>query len=73
VLVAPSSPSIQTLNEVGTLIWQLADGRPIAEIVDAVVNEFEVERIQAATDVESFVQDLEGRGWLVSRPPAAGR
>ena len=73
VLVAPSSPSIQTLNEVGTLIWQLADGRPVAEIVDAVVNEFEVERIQASADVESFVRDLEGRGWLVSRPPPAGR
>lgn len=73
VLVAPSSPSIQTLNEVGTLIWQLADGRPVAEIVDAVVNEFEVERTQASADVERFVQDLEGRGWLVSRPPAADR
>ena len=73
VLVAPSSPAIQTLNEVGTLVWQLADGRGLGEIVDAVVNEFDVERTQASADVESFVQALEGRGLLISRPaPAAG-
>jgi hypothetical protein len=73
VLVAPSSPAIQTLNEVGTLLWQLADGRPIADLVDAVVNEFEVERTQASADVERFVDDLVARGLLVAGPrPGAG-
>ena len=71
VLVAPASPAIQTLNEVGTLIWQLADGRPLPEIVDAVVNEFEVERTQASADVERFVRDLGDRGLLVAGELAA--
>lgn len=64
VLVAPSSPTVQTLNPVGTLVWTLADGRTLPEMVDAVVNEFDVERTQAALDVERFVQDLVGKGLL---------
>jgi hypothetical protein len=67
VLVAPSSPNIQTLNAVGTLVWQLADGRTQDAIVDAVVNEFEVTRTQASVDVEGFVQDLAGKGLLTTK------
>lgn len=72
VLVAPSSPAIQTLNPVGTLIWSLADGRPLPDIVDAVVNEFDVDRTQASLDVEHFVRDLEGKGLLVAASPPVG-
>ncbi|AKT43456.1 PqqD family peptide modification chaperone [Chondromyces crocatus] len=64
VLVVPSSPAIQTLNEVGSLVWQLADGRSLDAIVDAVVREFEVEEAQARADVEHFVSELEGLGML---------
>ncbi|WP_156041029.1 PqqD family protein [Chondromyces apiculatus] len=72
VLVAPSSPAIQTLNEVGSLVWQLADGRSLDAIVDAVVDAFEVEHAVAQADVERFVEALEARGMLRSRPSAAG-
>jgi hypothetical protein len=65
VLVAPSSPAVQTLNPVGTVVWELSDGRSIAEIVDAIVKEFEVERTQASLDVERFVRELEGKRLLV--------
>jgi hypothetical protein len=66
VLVAPSSPTVQTLNPVGTLVWTLADGRTVPEIVDAVMNDFEVERARASLDVERFVHELEGKGLLVA-------
>ena len=65
VLVVPSSPSVQTLNPVGTAVWALSDGRSVAAIVDAIVNEFEVERTQAALDVERFVRELEGKQMLI--------
>src|SRR5262249_2954722 len=39
VLVSPSSPTVQTLNSVGTRVWELADGRTVDEIVEAVVKE----------------------------------
>jgi Coenzyme PQQ synthesis protein D (PqqD) len=58
VLVAPSSPLVHTLNAVGTLVWERADGRAVSSIVDEVVNEFAVTRTQAMADVELFVRDL---------------
>lgn len=64
VLIAPRSPKIETLNPVGTRIWELADGRPLEAIVEAIVNEFEVARTEAQHDVEHFVQDLSARGLL---------
>jgi hypothetical protein len=65
VLVAPTSPTMQVLNPVGTRVWELADGRPIASIIDAIVNEFEVERSQVEVDVELFVKDMTGKGLLL--------
>ena len=74
VLVAPSSPTVQTLNPVGTLVWTLADGRTVPELVDAVVNEFEVERTEASLDVERFVLDLAAKGMLIaSGAPGSAR
>jgi Coenzyme PQQ synthesis protein D (PqqD) len=64
VLVAPSSPLVHTLNPVGTFVWELADGRPISTIVDAVVNEFAVTRTQALADVELFVAELMKKNML---------
>ena len=65
VLVAPTSPLVHTLNPVGTFVWELADGRPVATIVDAVVNEFTVTRTQALADVELFVADLRKKNLLI--------
>ena len=64
VLVVPSSPTVQTLNPVGTAVWELSDGRSIVDIVDAIVNEFEVERTQASLDVERFIREREGKKLL---------
>lgn len=72
VLVAPSSPNIHTLNDVGTLVWQLADGRDVAAIVVAVVNEFEVSSTEATVDVDRFVHDLAGKGLMTVSPSLAG-
>lgn len=64
VLVAPHSPTIQTLNPVATRIWELADGHTVPLIVDAIVNEFEVSRTEAEQDVMRFVSDLERSGLI---------
>lgn len=66
VLVVPGSPTILTLNEVGTKVWELADGRPESEIVAAIVNEFEVTRSQAEQDVERFMTEMQAKGVLVA-------
>jgi hypothetical protein len=64
VVVAPHSPTIQTLNPVATRIWELVDGYALAAIVDTIVNEFDVTRTQAEHDVVQFVSDLERSGLL---------
>jgi hypothetical protein len=47
------------LNEVGARVWQLVQ-KPltVAEIVDAIVAEYEVERAQCQRDVQELVAGL---------------
>jgi len=50
---------IYTLSPVATFIWHLLDGtRPLQQIVDAVCDEYEVSRDEAASDVAELVSDL---------------
>ncbi|HXY13806.1 MAG TPA: PqqD family protein [Terriglobales bacterium] len=55
-----------TLNQVGTAIWQAADGRtPLSEIITRTIcAEFDVGHVQAQTDAEQFVKDLAEHGIL---------
>lgn len=55
-----------TLNEVGTMIWQAADGQtPLSQIVShKICTEFEVSPEEAKRDVEQFVTELSQHGIL---------
>lgn len=45
-----------SLNEVGRVIWeQAADGQSFSEVVDAVCEQYEVERETAAEDAKAFL------------------
>lgn len=64
--------SIYGLNELGERIWSLLDGkRPIREVVQAIVEEYEVDPGEAEGDVRNFVQALEDLG-LVDRAVGVG-
>jgi hypothetical protein len=55
--------SIFTLNEVGTRIWDLLDGRrTLGEIREVIVGEFDVDADVAGADLEEFVAQLEDVG-----------
>jgi len=57
--------SIYTLNETGTFVWDLLDGRrTVDELIDAVVAEFEVAREVAAADVARLIASLSAEGLL---------
>ena len=57
--------SIYTLNETGTFVWDLLDGhRTVAQLIDAVVAEFEVPREVAAADVARLIVSLRDEGLL---------
>jgi hypothetical protein len=62
------------LNELGTIIWQAADGvTPLEDIVATnVCAQYEVERTEALADAEAFVRELAEHGILtVSDQPIA--
>jgi len=54
------------VDGVGKLIWEsVSDGKTLAETVDAIVAEFDVEKSQAEADVTAFASQLVERGLLV--------
>ena len=57
--------SIFTLNEVGTLIWQLLDGQTNShQIVEAIHRTYDVEEEDAARDTADFLESLETAGLI---------
>ena len=51
--------SIYTLNEVGTTIWELIDGKKgVSKIVEAVHNAYEVPLEEAEKDTIDFLNSL---------------
>ncbi len=72
MIMSARDSTLFTLNPIGTIIWQSADGKTtLQEIVERkVCAEFDVEPTEAMKDAESFVTDLASHGiLLVSETP----
>lgn len=51
------------LSEVGQFVWSRADGtRGVTELVNDVLNEFDVSREQAHEEVEAFIAQMKALG-----------
>lgn len=51
--------ALYTVNEVGARVYELIDGkRPVREIVEAIVSEFDVAFATAEADVREFIAQL---------------
>jgi len=74
MIMSVADSTFFTLNEVGTAIWQAADGRtPLSAIVRReICQKFEVDLPQAESDASIFVTELSRHGILVihDRPSA---
>jgi hypothetical protein len=67
VIMDPREGKVLSLNPVGTLIWDLADGNNTQEqILAAVCSEFDVRREPAASDLEEFVETLAGKNLFLA-------
>lgn len=66
MIMSAADSTFFTLNEVGTAIWQAADGAtPLAEIIEnSICSEFDVSACEALTDAEQFVKELADHGIL---------
>ncbi len=59
VIVIPEGDTVKVLNDVGSRIWELADGtKTVGEIAGVIYDEYEVDRDQAKKDVVEFVEEL---------------
>jgi hypothetical protein len=66
--------SVYTLNEVGSFVWELIDGRRTAQaIVEEVCARYEVLPGQAARDVDELLESLEARGLVRVAGESQGR
>lgn len=63
VLVLPDKGEVKVLNEVGTQIWQLADGcRTVREIATAIGADYAVPPPEIETDTLEFIAELAAKG-----------
>jgi hypothetical protein len=54
------------LNETGALILQaLQDGKDVAEIVDLLLAEYDIEIQDAEKEVNAFIDSLKDNGWAI--------
>jgi hypothetical protein len=54
------------LDNVGQRIWEcVSDGKSLAETIDAIVAEYDVDEAQARNDVIDFAKTLVERGLLI--------
>jgi phage major head subunit gpT-like protein len=64
--------SIYSFNGTGSLIWKLLDTpRGLADLIDAVEREYEIEKQQAQKDVTQFLNDMLSVGLLDVRARVA--
>jgi Coenzyme PQQ synthesis protein D (PqqD) len=58
-VVLPDRAEVDVLNEVGSAVWDRIDGaRTLAQILESVLEDFEVERERALSDMLEFVAVL---------------
>ncbi len=63
VIVLPEKGQVKVLNEVGTRIWSLIDGkRSINDIIIVIVKEYQVAEDVAEKDTVAFVEELKTKG-----------
>jgi hypothetical protein len=51
--------SVYTLNETGAFIWEQIDGkRSVAEIIELLIQEYEIDNDSASKDVFEFITNM---------------
>jgi hypothetical protein len=66
VLITPEAGKVRVLNEVGTAIWKLIDGRrSVAEIERALVGLYNIAQQTAHDDLYAFLDELTERRLVV--------
>ncbi|SRR5579871_2641774 len=63
MIMSPRDTTLFNLNDVGSVIWQSADGQtPLDAIVAKLCAEFDVTPEIARQDADAFIQEMAGHG-----------
>jgi hypothetical protein len=75
MIMSARDSTLFNLNELGTIIWQAADGVTSLEdiVVERVCLQYDVDRTEALKDAEAFVRELEEHGILVVSDQPIGK
>lgn len=75
VIVLADSGEVTVLNEVGTIVWELIDGRrSVQDLAAAVAAQYQISLDQAEQDVTAFLTTLiEASALTLADPPAPHR
>jgi len=66
VIVIPEQGQVRVLNESGSRIWQLLDGKhSIADIANKICSEFNLSQDQACEDTVNFIAKLRAKEMVV--------
>jgi len=63
-IVAPWAGQVHTLTDVAARCWELADGRTVEQIMEVLLQEFDVEPEVLRKDLEEFLDELDKRKLL---------
>jgi len=64
-IVLPEHSEVNVLNPIGSVIWDGIDGRrTLEEILQQLLNEYDISREQATSDLEGFVASLREHGMV---------
>ena len=61
VVLQPLKDIILTLNETGSAIWSMLDGRTVADIARMLSERFEVSEEEALNDTRCFLSEMTSR------------
>lgn len=72
VILDLASGTYFSLNPIGTRFWQLVrEGRTLAQMCDALEDEYDVARDQLEADLQRLADELVSRGLMVIRPASS--
>ena len=64
-IVLPSRAEVKVLNEIGSRVWDAIDGRrTLAQILETLIEDYDIPREQAERDMIEFVGELRTQGMV---------
>ena len=64
-IVLPSRAEVKVLNEIGSKVWDAIDGRrSLAQILESLLEDYDIPRAQAEHDMLEFVGELHTQGMV---------